>query len=221
MSMPHDPFSWLALGGAALATPILLWFLLRQPQLIRSTKIILLFGIGVFPIITATGGNIAGYEATKTRRFCGSCHVMTPYAQDSEDRESTSLAARHARNEAFGHENCYACHADYGMFGTVTTKIGGMRHVYEYAFNFRQLSIEEALPRIHLLRPFQNSSCMRCHSTEGPSWQSVGDHASSAEDVRMGKVSCASEGCHGAAHPFSKPYHAKAKADAEEEEAAP
>ena len=66
-------------------------------------------------------GNIAGYEATKTRRFCGSCHVMTPYAKDSEDVASTSLAARHSRNDAFGAENCYACHADYGMFGTVTT----------------------------------------------------------------------------------------------------
>jgi cytochrome c-type protein NapC len=209
MSFPHDPFSWLAIGGAAMATPILLWYIVRRPPLVRSTKVILLFGIGVFPIVAAGGGNIAGYEATKTRRFCGSCHVMTPYAQDSEDPESTSLAARHARNEAFGHENCYTCHADYGMFGTVTTKIGGMRHVYEYTFHFRNLSLDEALPRIHIRKPFQNASCTRCHSTKGQSWQEVGDHASMVEELRDGRVGCASEGCHGPAHPFSKVYQAR------------
>ena len=32
------------------------------------------------------------------------------------------------------------------MYGTITTKLGGLRHVYEYTFNFHQLSLEEALP---------------------------------------------------------------------------
>ena len=199
--MPHDPFAWVAIGGAVLSAPLILWYLVRRPALTRATKIVLLLGIGVFPLLTAGSGNIAGYEATKTRRFCGSCHVMTPYARDSEDPTSTTLASRHARNDAFGHENCYACHADYGMFGTVTTKIGGMRHVYEYLFNFRQLSWEEAQPRIHIRRPFRNDACMRCHSTEVPSWQRVGDHAGLADELRANRISCIG-GCHGPAHPF-------------------
>ena len=41
-------------------------------------------------------GLLAGYEATKSRHFCGSCHVMTPYSADSDDLHSTTLAARHA-----------------------------------------------------------------------------------------------------------------------------
>ena len=199
--MPHDPFAWVAIGGAVLSAPLILWYLVRRPALTRATKIVLLLGIGVFPLLTAGSGNIAGYEATKTRRFCGSCHVMTPYARDSEDPTSTTLASRHARNDAFGHENCYACHADYGMFGTVTTKLGGMRHVYEYLFNFRQLSWEEAQPRIHIRRPFRNDACMRCHSTEVPSWQRVGDHAGLAAELRANQISCIG-GCHGPAHPF-------------------
>ncbi len=204
--MPHDPFAWAALAGAALSVPILSWYLVARPPLVRTTKLALLLGIGVFPILTAGSGNIAGYEATKTRRFCGSCHVMTPYAQDSEDLESTSLAARHSRNDAFGKENCYACHADYGMFGTITTKIGGLRHVYEYTFNFRQLSVAEALPRIHLLEPFTNDRCTRCHSTTVPGWRAVGDHASLVEELGRDAVSCLGNGCHGPAHPFSKPH---------------
>ena len=199
------PFLAAALASAAGAAVLALWFLLRSPALTRTTKLVLLAAIGVLPLATASTGNVAGYEATKARQFCGSCHVMTPYRTDSEDPRSTTLAARHARNELFGHENCYACHADYGMFGTVVTKIGGMRHVYEYTLHYRNMSLEEARETIHVRKPFQNATCMHCHSTEGPSWNAIKDHASLLDRVRAGTVSCASEGCHGPAHPFSKP----------------
>lgn len=209
--MHPSPFLVLALvttGGAAI---LLVWFLFKRPQVTRGTKIVLLFGIGVLPLMTAANGNIAGYQAMKTRSFCGSCHVMTPYKDDSENPQSLGLAARHARNEAFGAENCYTCHSDYGMFGTVTTKLAGLRHVYEYTFNFRKLSLDEALPKIHIVTPFPNATCIRCHSTENPTWNKIGDHASTLVEVRAGVTSCASAGCHGAAHPFSHEIHEREK----------
>jgi len=192
----------LCAGGAAI---LALWFLVRRPALTRNTKLVLLAAIGVLPLATAGTGNIAGYEATKARRFCGSCHVMTPYSDDSENGGSTTLAARHARNALFGDENCYACHADYGMFGTIATKLGGLRHVYEYTLHYRNMSLAEARATIHIRTPFQNATCMHCHSTEGPSWNAIKEHASLLDRVRAGTVSCASAGCHGPAHPFSKP----------------
>jgi nitrate/TMAO reductase-like tetraheme cytochrome c subunit len=207
-----NPFPSVALACGAGSALLVLWFLLRRPALTRTTKIVLLGAIGVLPLATASTGNVAGFEATKARRFCGSCHVMTPYKNDSEDPRSTALAARHARNALFGEENCYACHADYGMFGTVVTKMGGMRHVYEYVLHYRNMSLEEARATIHIRNPFQNSTCMHCHSTEGPSWNAIKDHASILDRVRAGTVSCASSGCHGPAHPFSKPEIQKAEA---------
>jgi nitrate/TMAO reductase-like tetraheme cytochrome c subunit len=203
-SMSIDPFVGFALACAALSVVLLVWFVVRDRPLTRAVKVVLLFGIGVLPLATATTGNVAGYKATKSTRFCSSCHVMTPYGEDSWNRASESLAARHARNEAFGHENCYACHADYGMFGTVTTKFGGMRHVYEYLFNYRQLALDDALEIIEIRTPFHNDACVRCHSTQNPTWNAVPDHASTLHEVRAGTLSCASEGCHGPAHPFSK-----------------
>jgi NapC/NirT cytochrome c family protein len=204
-SMPTDPLVVVALGCAVCSAIILLWYLVARPQLTRMTKIALLFGIGILPIGTAMTGNYADFEATKARRFCGNtCHVMKPYAQDSDNVMSTTLAARHARNEMFGAENCYACHADYGMFGTVKTKLGGMNHVYQYVFHYRNMSLEEAREKIHIKSPFQNSTCMHCHSTEGPAWNAVKDHGSALDRIRAGSVSCASDGCHGPAHPFSK-----------------
>jgi nitrate/TMAO reductase-like tetraheme cytochrome c subunit len=206
--MRIDPFLAIALVTSLGAFVILLWFLFKRPPITNAVKMALLMGIGVLPLLTATTGNIAGFQATKTRTFCtGSCHVMTPYGEDSEDPTSMGLAARHGRNAAFGEDNCYTCHADYGMFGTITTKIGGMRHVYEYVFNFHQLSLEEALPKIHIIKPFPNSTCMHCHSTHGTMWNRIGDHASTLDQVRAGTISCASVGCHGAAHPFSHAIH--------------
>jgi len=199
-SISTEPYVLVAVGAAALSALLILWHLIRQPALTRWTKVLLLFGIGLLPLVTAGTGNVAGYEATKARTFCGSCHVMTPYLDDALSPISRSLASRHNFNEQFGPESCYVCHADYGMFGTITTKMGGMRHVYLYLTEFHSLPFEEALPKIKISKPFQNATCMRCHSTDLASWRNVGDHASMADEVRAGEVSCISEGCHAPAH---------------------
>ena len=200
----NSPLLALALACAAVSAVLVLWYLVRRPQLTHVTKLVLLAAIGILPLATATTGNVAGFENTKARRFCGSCHVMTPYRDDSEDPHSTTLAARHARNSLFGDENCYACHADYGMYGTIVTKAGGLRHVYEYVLHYRNMPLDEAREKIHIRHPFSNDTCMHCHSTEGPDWKAVREHASLVDRVRDGRVSCASSGCHGPAHPFSK-----------------
>jgi cytochrome c-type protein NapC len=157
------------------------------------------------PITVALVGNVEGFEATKKRTFCGSCHVMREHETDSENGASLSLASRHARNKLFGDENCYSCHADYGMYGTVVTKLGGMRHVWLYLTEYRSTPLEEAKKTIHLVRPYPNDNCMQCHSTKLELWQKDKDHKASLGDVRSGHVSCASGGCHGFAHPFTKP----------------
>jgi cytochrome c-type protein NapC len=203
VSIPTAPLAILAIGFAALSATILAWYLLARPPLVRVTKAWLLLGLGVLPIGAAFSGNVQGFEATKDRAFCGSCHLMSLHRQDSESRASDSLAARHARNALFGAENCYACHADYGMFGTMVTKLGGMRHVWLNLTDYRNTSLEEAKRTIHLREPWKmNGNCMHCHSTEDRIWLKVPDHGSSLEDVRAGRVSCASAGCHGLAHPF-------------------
>ena len=193
-----------AIACAGTSALLVIWFLVRRPALTNATKLVLLLGIGVLPIATAATGNVSGYESTKTRAFCGSCHVMTDYSADSADPNSVTLAARHGRNALFGDANCYGCHANYGMFGTVTTKLGGLRHVYEFVFHYHQMSPAEARAKIHIRTPFQNATCMHCHSTEIPTWNAVPEHASLLPRLRDGSVSCASAGCHGPAHPFSK-----------------
>jgi nitrate/TMAO reductase-like tetraheme cytochrome c subunit len=208
----HPLMSWTAILCSLIAGGILSWFLLRRPALSGEVKVLLLLGFGVFPIGAALTGNIAGFEHTKHRKFCGSCHVMGPYLLDSDNPKSESLAAAHARNEEFGAENCYQCHRDYGAFSTIVTKLGGMRHVYEYYTHYYKVDVDTALHEIELYKPMANASCTRCHSTEVGTWQAVGEHRSSLQDLRSGQVSCASEGCHGPSHPFSKPKRHAAEA---------
>ncbi len=198
-----SPLAVLECACAALSAVVLVGYLVFRPPLVRATKVALLFGLGVFPIGAAFAGNVQGFEATKEREFCGSCHVMALHRADSDDLASGSLAARHARNAMFGSENCYACHADYGMFGTVLTKAGGLRHVWFYLTEYRKTPLEEAKKTIRLREPAKmNGNCMHCHSTEDTLWLKVSDHRASVEDARAGRMGCASEGCHGFAHPF-------------------
>jgi cytochrome c-type protein NapC len=196
-----SPLGFIALACTVIASAILLWFLLRRPPLDKNAKVALLFGLGIFPIGAAAMANIEGYKATQKRQFCGSCHVMTPIAKDSEDPTSIGLASRHARNEFSGENNCYVCHADYGMFGTVLTKMGGMRHVWLYYTEFKNIPFEEAKGQIHLLKPYPNANCMECHSTKLQGWAQQPEHRSVVAETRAGRMSCASPGCHGYAHP--------------------
>jgi len=195
---------WASLSCATLAATILLWFLFTRPVLSTGTKILLLLGIGVLPIGSALTGNVVGFEHTMDRDFCGSCHTMTPYTSDATNPDSVSLAATHTHNDKFGHKSCYTCHADYGMFGTISTKMGSMSHVYSYFTKYNGMSAEEAFGQITLFKPYPNVNCMQCHSTQIVGWSEVSEHASSAHLVRSGEMSCVSAGCHGPAHPFSK-----------------
>jgi cytochrome c-type protein NapC len=204
------PLAVVALVAAALAAACLLYYLIRRPARGAATKLVLLAGLGIFPLITAGSGNLAGFEATTTRGFCGGCHVMTPWTADADDPRSTSLAARHGRNALFGDRNCYACHADYGMYGTVATKINGLHHVVAYLGEYRDVPVERALATIRLYRPYPNENCTHCHSTTLPGFAAIGDHRALGPGGTG--TSCASAGCHGPAHPFAAAAQAAAEA---------
>jgi cytochrome c-type protein NapC len=156
----------------------------------------------VMPLGVALTGNIAGFEYTLKRQFCGSCHVMLPYTEDAADPTSKSLAAIHSRNHAFGEESCYTCHADYQMFGAMTTKANGLKHLYYYITEYANTGpYGEGGPKIHMYKPFQNGMCTRCHSTTAPSWVANENHSGMIEEIRSGDAKCID--CHGgeAVHP--------------------
>jgi cytochrome c-type protein NapC len=189
-----------ALVSAVISVLIGIWYLVRRPHLQRVTKALLFLGLGVFPAIVSLTGNIASFEYTLSRPFCGSCHVMGPYLRDAEDPKSNSLAALHSRNHKFGETSCYTCHADYQMFGAMTTKLNGMRHLFQYVTVYANTGPDgEGGPPIHLYKPFKSELCMQCHSTTGKKY--VETHEAALEGIRSGDTSCID--CHNEVHPLA------------------
>jgi nitrate/TMAO reductase-like tetraheme cytochrome c subunit len=200
-----DLLGYVALACILLAAAMQIYFLVRDPPFNLRVKLRLLFGLGALPALAVVASTATGMETTTERQFCGSCHVMDPYVDDSTDPHSQSLAARHARNPFFGDRNCYTCHADYGMLGYPMTKLNGLRHMYEYYIvGWNRLDIPEALAKIHLRKPYDNTNCRQCHTGTLEDWGRVSEHVSLAAELRDNRVSCASAGCHGYAHPFSQ-----------------
>lgn len=194
----EDLLKLVALVCAAASILIIVWYLVRRPPLGRLTKVLLLLGLGLLPVMVALTGNIAGYEYTLSRPFCGSCHVMGPYLRDAEDPKSQSLAAIHSRNHRFGEQSCYMCHADYSMFGAITTKMNGMKHLYYYVTEYANTGPDgEGGPTIHLYKPFVNGTCIQCHSTAAKMY--VETHADQLEQIRSGDMQCID--CHSEVHP--------------------
>lgn len=196
----------VALSTAAVAATIIVVYLVKKPVLNVAVKLWLLVGLAVLPAIVAASSTASGMHRTTERSFCGSCHVMEGHYEDASNPASQSLAARHSRNPFFGGESCYVCHADYGMYGYALTKLGGMRHVYEYYLGgYHRMTLAEAERVIRLRKPYDNHNCRQCHTTTAKVWKSVPDHVSLATELDRNAVSCVSAGCHGYAHPFTKP----------------
>lgn len=190
----------VALAAALVSAAIIVWYLVRRPPLGRATKVLLLIGLGVMPIGVALTGNVAGYEYTLSREFCASCHVMLPYTEDASDPRSNSLAAVHSRNATFGDASCYECHADYAIFGALTTKVNGLKHLYYYVTEYARTGpYGEGGPAIHMYKSFDNAMCTRCHSTRAPAWTAREDHAGMIEEIRSGDAKCID--CHTDVHP--------------------
>jgi len=210
MAIGHN---WLGIGALlaiVAAAAIQIHHLVVRPALDLRVKLRLLLGLGVFPVLAAASSTVAGMEATTKRPFCGSCHVMQGHYDDASNPHSGSLASRHSRNPFFGERSCYVCHADYGMYGYALTKLGGMRHVYEYYLGgYHSMSLAEAERKIRLRQPYDNRNCHECHTTGLSDWRRVPDHAALKAELEANRVSCASAGCHGYAHPFTKPELAR------------
>lgn len=154
-------------------------------------KILLLFVVGVAPLLLVLSTVQLSFRRAETRAFCSSCHAMTPWVSDLENRASDALAARHFRNRWIPHDQCYTCHVDCDFMGPVRAKIDGMRHIVSY-----YTGIGRTGP-IKLYKPFPNENCLQCHSlAAGFNGEAV--HQEVMAKIRAGQVSCIK--CHNEIH---------------------
>jgi cytochrome c nitrite reductase small subunit len=175
----------------ALVLLALSWARLRRAGLTPGLKELLVLPLVVLPAAIVFFGYAHGIERSMTVESCGSCHVMEAHLADLRNPASESLAATHYKNRYIQHDQCYTCHTDYGMFGTVHAKLEGLGHV------IRNTTGRYPLP-LKVAHPFSNGRCLACHAESQKFLKSEGHPKEDMPQLFSGATSCLD--CHGPAH---------------------
>jgi nitrate/TMAO reductase-like tetraheme cytochrome c subunit len=163
----------------------------RRRLLDPTARWLHLIVLWILPSFLLLLGNFVAYEEAKSVEFCGSCHpVMDPYVEDMRDPKSQTLAAVHYQNRYIREEACYACHVNYGIFGTFQAKMNGLKHVQKF------YTATWAQP-IKLYQPFPNAICLNCHHA-AQKFEQVEVHIPLRADLASDAMSCLA--CHSPSH---------------------
>ncbi|MFQ5589194.1 MAG: hypothetical protein ACE5F7_10175 [Nitrospiria bacterium] len=149
------------------------------------------FALLVLPVSVMAVGNYHVFEGSQKVESCLGCHVMTPIAHDMMDPESTTLAARHFKNKWIAQKQCFTCHKDYGLNGTIKAKIDGFRHLVKYSLR----TYEEP---IRFVGKFNNQNCLACHRGT-QRFEGVKSHHTIRVRLEENQINCTN--CHGFPHP--------------------
>ena len=182
----------LALVMALAAVALILWTLVAHRGRLAGFRARLLLFVGVccVPLPAVLMSAAVGLEQSKAVAFCNTCHLMGAFVADMKDPGSLSLSALHFRNRYIQDEHCYSCHTDYGLFGTLEAKIGGMSHVWS----------EFAGAGSGLVRPKTNyrfTICLNCHG-QSSKFIKQKNHAGVVNRVVSGQSVCTE--CHTRSH---------------------
>jgi len=158
-------------------------------------RIVLLVGIVGLPLLLSVGNVSYGVHESSTTRFCLSCHEMQRHGKSLFADNPQALAAAHYQNRRVDRETvCYSCHKDYAMFGDVTAKLNGLRHVWAHY-------IKGVPAKIELYKPYPNSNCLHCHD-DARRFVDSPVHRPLLDAMYAGTTSCLS--CHRIAHDMAK-----------------
>jgi hypothetical protein len=193
----------IGVGGILLC----LRLLRLKPADLTGTRLIKL-GVVTLPAVAfykllAFGGLIAApagatflanyhvFEGTKKVEGCANCHIMHPMVNDMRDPSSDTLAARHYRNKWIAEDQCYHCHTDYGLSGTLAAKMEGYRHLSRYTTH--------TYPEpVRLRGAYLNQNCLNCHQGTAV-FEAVTSHHTVEHEMKNDSMNCLN--CHGLAHP--------------------
>ena len=164
----------------------------------REGKILAFMALAILPALSVWAGFNEHMERATSTSFCLSCHVMPDYGRSLHVDDRSYIPARHFQNNLIPRDHaCYTCHTDYTMFGTVKSKIRGMRHLWvQYAGTVPKPE------EIKLYTPFNNRDCLHCH-LGSRQFEEVTSHHKTPElldSIKAGTRSCISSGCHDTIH---------------------
>ncbi|MBI5814863.1 MAG: NapC/NirT family cytochrome c [Nitrospinae bacterium] len=162
----------------------------------KSRKITAFFTLGLFPFLWVMAVAYQDLERVKHVGFCEKCHTMRPFVDNLKSENLEPLSTLHYQNNWVRQESaCYECHTSYTMFGPLTAKFKGLRHLYVY-----YVQGGEGAPKLY--DKYDARQCLRCH---GPSrrYLKMRKHTRDEnllKDLVEGKRSCIESDCHSLVH---------------------
>jgi len=160
----------------------------------REGKILAFVGLFILPVAAVSLGFSEQMDRAQSRTFCLSCHVMTGFGQTLYVDDPSYIPARHFQNNLVPRDRaCYTCHTDYTMFGGVTAKMRGMRHLW-----VQYVGVVPKPEDIKLYVPYNNRECLHCHLGQRVFEEASAHHKTPGllDNVKSNKLSCISSGCH-------------------------
>ena len=158
-------------------------------------RVVLLIAIVALPLLLSAANFSYGVGESSSTRFCLSCHEMQNHGKTLFADNRQALAAVHYQNRLVDRQTaCYSCHKDYAMFGDVTAKLNGLRHVWAHY-------VTGVPKKIELYQPYPNSNCLHCHD-DARRFVEGAAHRPVLDALYAGTTSCLS--CHRVAHDLAK-----------------
>jgi len=109
------------------------------------------------------------------------------------DPGSQTLAARHMTNNWIKKDQCYGCHKDYGLNGTLKAKTDGYRHLMRY--------ITGTYTEPIIFRgEFNSENCLSCHQGTA-AFDNLRVHEPVILNLEKASPTISCMNCHGRAHP--------------------
>jgi len=177
-------------GAASLL--ILYTLVFRRTRLQQASSQWMLFtGICLLPTPVMLLSTAVGLEQSKELDFCMSCHVMNPFVDDLKNPTSKTLAALHYKNRYIQREQCYNCHTDYGILGTMQAKLAGLGHIWKAGTGSYKLPIK-------MSKPYNFAICLDCHAGSAK-FDKEAAHEGVVKETALGKSKCIE--CHDSPHP--------------------
>ncbi|HEU5194546.1 MAG TPA: hypothetical protein VFW70_07380 [Methylomirabilota bacterium] len=154
-------------------------------------KLVAFMALVLVPAGAVAVANYHVFEGVEEVSGCAGCHTMWPMVNDMQDPKSGTLAARHFRGRWIADRQCYHCHSDYGLSGTINAKMEGYRHLARY--------VTRTYPEpIRLRGHYLNRNCLNCHAGMAK-FERVPSHHTVGDRLASNQMTCLN--CHGLAHP--------------------
>jgi len=182
----------------AAAFGVFLWVRLPTLSSAPGGRVLLLLVLLVMPILLIQIGAARTLSGSKQKEFCTSCHEMEVYDVSLRIDDPEFVPANHFQNRLVPQDTaCYTCHTDYTLYGDVSAKLNGLKHVWVHYFGD-----VPAPGEIALYTPYPNDNCLQCHRG-GRNFEKKRPHTTEGVTLELlytNQKSCVGKGCHDKIH---------------------